>query len=86
MEADRISDEIFLDTFIDKETGERLNYGEALEAMGIEFQFGQPSQDNREKLEERFEIVPDLIKKSGYLSALATGEFDIDYTLFRALN
>tara|TARA_R100000388_G_scaffold28243_1_gene21947 strand:- start:744 stop:6833 length:6090 start_codon:yes stop_codon:yes gene_type:complete len=86
MEADRISDEIFLDTFIDKETGERLNYGEALEAMGIEFQFGQPSQDNREKLEERFEIEPDIIKKSGYLSALATGEFAIDYTLFRALS
>ena len=86
MEADRISDEIFLDIFVDKETGERLNYGEALEAMGIQFQFGQPSQDNREKLEERFEIVPDIIKKSGYLSALAVGEFAIDYTLFRALN
>ena len=86
IEADRISDEIFLDAFIDKETGERLNYGEALEAMGIEFQFGQPSQDNREKLEERFKIEPDYIKKSGYLSALAVGEFAIDYTLFRALN
>lgn len=79
-EAYMISNDISFDDFIDKETGEKLNYYEALENIPVSE--GDTMEDLQEKLKVMYDIETNYSNRGWYLGSIAATDFIADRVTF----